>query len=258
MYFYSLSSGSSGNCIHVGSDKTKLLIDIGLSKKKVEEFLNQIKLKLESIAGILITHEHSDHCKGLKAVDKLGVPIYLNEGTYNAIKQKGYLIKNVNIIEKEEFSIGDLDIKMFKVPHDAADPVGYTLSHKGRSVSVATDIGYVSGEVFRNIKDSHLILLESNYNEKLVEMGTYPRFLKERILSKHGHLSNEECGNTVVDLIKNSHKTIVLGHISDKNNYPELAYKTVEKIVCMNGFKVNHDLDLRVAERYMPSNLLRV
>lgn len=259
MYFCSLSSGSSGNCMYVGNDKNKILVDIGISKKKIIDSLKSINLKLRFIDGILITHEHLDHCRGLDILSKsYDIPIYLNEGTYNAILNRGYNIKNVIIVENDEFSIGDLDIRMFKVPHDAVDPVGYTIINKNRRVSIVTDVGYISNEIFDSIKDSNTILIESNYNEYMVKMGPYPQFLKDRILGKYGHLSNEECGNIVVELIKNFPKRIILGHLSKTNNFPELAYKTVEKIVCNNGFEIGKDLKLTVAHRNLPSNYMRI
>lgn len=259
MYFCSLSSGSSGNCMYVGNDKNKILIDVGLSKKQIMTSLGFINVKLKSIDGVLITHEHLDHCKGLSALSKdYNLPVYLNRGTYEAILNKGYNIKNMVIIENDEFCIGDLDIKTFRVPHDAVDPVGYTIMNKNRKISIVTDVGYISNEIFDNIKNSNVILIESNYNEYMVKMSSYPQFLKDRILGEYGHLSNEECGNIVVELIKNFPKRIILGHLSKTNNFPELAYKTVEKIVSTNGFEVGKDLKLTVAHRDLPSNYLRV
>lgn len=259
MYFCSISSGSSGNCIYVGSEKTKLLIDVGVSKKKVINSLNLMKVCPGSINGILVTHEHLDHYRGVGVLSRsYNIPIYLNKATYEAISDKIGNIKNVNLLEECEFVVGDLEIKMFRLPHDAVDPVGYTIMNNNKKISIATDMGYVSKEVFENLKDSNVILIESNYNEHMVKMGAYPYFLKERILGKFGHLSNEDCGNIVVELVKNFPKKIVLGHLSNVNNFPELAYKTVEEIIYTNGLKIGIDLDLTIAHRDLPSNYMRI
>lgn len=259
MYFCSISSGSSGNCIYVGSERTKILVDVGIPKKVVTNSLNTIKVSPNSIDGILVTHEHLDHYKGIGVLSKsYDIPIYLNEATFKAISDKIKDAKNIRILENNEFIVGDLEIKMFKLPHDAVDPVGYTIMNNNKKVSIATDMGYVSKEVFENLKDSNVVLIESNYNEHMVKMSSYPHFLKERILGKLGHLSNEECGNVVVELIKNFPKKIVLGHLSNINNFPELAYKTVEKIIYSNGLKIGSDLDLTIAHRSLPSNYMRI
>ena len=259
MYFCSLSSGSSGNCMYIGSEKTSILIDVGISRKVAVEGLRLIKVNPSLINGILVTHEHLDHYKGVNILAKtFDIPVYLNESTYNIIKDKISDVKSIKIIEDDKFSIGDLDIETFKLPHDAADPIGYSVLNGGKKISIATDIGHVSKDLYENLKDSNLILLESNYNEQMVKMGDYPYFLKQRILSKYGHLSNEDCGSLIVKLLENFPKKIILGHLSNTNNLPELAYKTVEKILISNNLKVGEDLGLTVAHRNLPSNYMRV
>lgn len=259
MYFCSLSSGSSGNCMYIGSEKTSVLVDVGISRKVVVDALKLIKVNPRLIKGILVTHEHLDHYKGVNILSKTyDIPVYLNESTYNVIKDKVSDVKVINIIEDQKFSIGDLDIEVFKLPHDAVDPVGYSILNSGRKISIATDMGHVSEEIYENLKDSNLVLLESNYNEQMVRMGDYPYFLKQRILGNYGHLSNEECGNLIVKLLQNFPKKIILGHISNTNNFPELAYKTVEKILLKNSLKIGRDLGLTVAHRNLPSNYMRI
>lgn len=259
MYFCSISSGSSGNCIFIGSNKTKVLIDVGVSRKFIEDSLIKIKNTPYDIKGVLITHEHMDHYKGVSVLcKKYNIPVFINNLTYEAMKYKLQEIKNINIIEKSEFSIGDLDIKTFSLPHDAADPIGYSIINSNKKISIATDLGYVSQEVFDNLKDSNIVLIESNYNEEMVKMSSYPYFLKQRILSGVGHLSNEECGKVIVELIKNFPKKIILGHLSTTNNFPELAYKTVEEILNRNSLKIGKDLELTVAHRSLPSNYMRI
>lgn len=258
MYFCSISSGSSGNCIFIGSNKTKILIDVGVSRKTIEDSLVKIKSTPEDIKGVLITHEHMDHNKGVGVLcKKYNIPVFINNLTYEAMRDKLEGIE-INIIENSEFSIGDLDIKTFSLPHDAVDPIGYSIINNKKKISVATDLGHVSQEVFDNLKDSNIVLIESNYNKEMVKISHYPYFLKQRILSEVGHLSNEECGNVIVELIKNFPKKIILGHLSTTNNFPELAYKTVEEILKKNSLRIGKDLELTVAHRSLPSNYMRI
>lgn len=259
MYFCSISSGSSGNCFFIGSNRTNILIDCGVTQKVLINSLKMININLKTIDGILVTHEHLDHYRGIKTILKnFNIPLYLNEPTFDSIKNKIGDIKFLNIIEGREFSINDLDIQTFNLPHDAVNPIGYSVFHNNKKISVATDIGHISSEVFKNIRDSHIVLLESNYNEEMLRLSNYPNFLKERILSDYGHLSNEECASAVVELVKYSYKRIILGHLSKTSNFPELAYKTVERIVNNNGIKVGRDLQLTIAHRSIPSNYMRI
>jgi len=258
MKFCSISSGSSGNCFFVGSDRTNILIDIGISKKSLLNAINMINVKPNLISGILITHEHLDHYKGASVVCKsLDIPLYLNELTFKNIEDKLKGVERINIIDNKEFSIGDLDIRTFKLPHDAVDPIGYSILDGTKKLSIATDIGYMSKDVFDNIKDSDVILIESNYNEDMLRLSNYPYFLKERILSDHGHLSNEECALTIVKLAEIYYKRVILGHLSITSNFPELAYKTSEKIILNHGMKIGKDLKLTIAHRSLPSNYMR-
>lgn len=259
MYFCSISSGSSGNCIYVSSNRTRILVDIGISKKSVNDGLNLLKVDPKSIDGILLTHEHLDHYRGVGIFSRAyNIPIFLNVKTYEAISSKLMNIKKINIIDKNEFTIGDLDIKSFSLPHDAVDPIGYSIINSKKKISIATDMGYVSNEVFENLKDSDIVLIESNYNEDMIKVSPYPYSLKQRILSDMGHLSNEECAKVVINLVGYSRKHIILGHLSNTNNFPELAYRTVENALVNNGFKIGKDLNLTIAHRSLPSNYMKI
>ena len=259
MYFCSISSGSSGNCIYVSSDRTRILVDVGISKKSVNDGLNLIKVNPNSIDGILLTHEHLDHYRGVGIFSRAyDIPVYLNGRTYEVISSKLMNINKINIIDNGEFVIGDLDIKSFNLPHDAVDPVGYSIMNSKKKISIATDMGYVSNEIFENLKDSNIVLIESNYNEDMVKVSPYPYYLKQRILSNTGHLSNDECAKVVVNLVECSRKHIILGHLSNTNNFPELAYKTVENGLINNGFKIGRDLNLTIAHRSLPSNYIKI
>ena len=261
MKFCSLYSGSSGNCIFVASDNAKVLIDAGLPGKKIDEALKHIGEEPGSIDGIFITHEHSDHIKGVGVLSrKYDIPIYANENTWIAMESNIGKIKEHNkvIIDRRSNTvIKDLDIKSFIIPHDAVAPVGYTLSSNGKNVSVVTDFGVFTEEIRDNIKDSEVILIESNHDVNMLKMGPYPYALKLRVLGEHGHLSNEDCGKAIVDVLRfGLKKTIVLGHLSNTNNHPDVAYQTVLDVLSSNGINPGQEVFLSLANRHNPSELI--
>ena len=263
MIFCSLYSGSSGNSIFVGSEKAKILIDAGLPGKKIDEALKSIGQKAEELDGIFITHEHSDHIKGVGIISrKYDIPIYAPANTWQAMEKNLGKIKehNIKIMDKRSIvSIKDLDIKSFNIPHDAAAPVGYTINIGNKQASVATDFGIFTKEIWDNIKDSEVILLESNHDVSMVEYGPYPYSLKRRILSEIGHLSNEDCGRAIVNILKAGiGKKISLGHLSNTNNHPDLAYQTVVDVLTANGVNVGSDVILSMANRHNPSEIIRL
>lgn len=253
MEFCSIYSGSSGNCLYVGTEKTKLLVDAGLTGKKVQEGLKEIGIDPTEIKGILITHEHDDHIKAVGILSRrFNIPIYANTNTWNAIYKAIGEVKlhNIKVFEGYEgFEIGDIFIKPFKIPHDAVDPVGYSFYHKNKKISIATDIGHSSKEVKENIKDSDFILLESNHDVELLKIGPYPYHLKRRILSDRGHLSNEDAAKTILEILNQRIKKVMLGHLSQTNNYPELALRTVISILEMNGVRDGEDIIIDIAHR---------
>lgn len=256
MKFCSLYSGSSGNSIYIASDNVKILVDAGLPGKHIEKALSEIGEKPSDIDGIFITHEHSDHIKGVGVLSrKYDIPIYANKLTWQGMEQCIGKVKeqNIKIIDENEMNIKDIQIKSYKIPHDAAMPFGYSVTSGNKKVCVATDLGYFSDEVKEAIKDSDVILLESNHDVEMLKFGPYPYPLKRRILSNVGHLSNEDCGKAIVDIMDHKKKNIILGHLSKTNNYPELAYKTVENILTSNNIKCQKDIILSVAERSVPS-----
>ena len=263
MIFCSLYSGSSGNSIFVGSEKAKILIDAGLPGKKIDEALKSIGQKAEELDGIFITHEHSDHIKGVGILSrKYDIPIYAPGNTWQAMEKSIGKIKehNIKIMDRRStMSIKDLDVISFNIPHDAVAPVGYTVHCNGKRASVTTDFGIYTEEIRDNIKDSEVILLESNHDVNMLKFGPYPYTLKRRILSEVGHLSNEDCGKALVDLIKyKSNKRIILGHLSGTNNHPELALETVSGVLRENNIILDKDIDLTMANRHSPSNLIVV
>ncbi|KPU42849.1 putative metallo-hydrolase YycJ [Oxobacter pfennigii] len=253
MWFCSLFSGSSGNCLYIGSDRTHILIDAGLSGKKIVKSLGEIGVSPKDIQALLITHEHVDHTKGAGVLSRMfNIPIYANTNTW---KEMGGIIgkvkeENMRVIDSEgEFEIGDINVKSYKTPHDAVDPVGYSFFKDGKKVSIATDIGHMSTNVFNNIKNSDLLLLESNHDTEMLKFGPYPYILKRRILSDIGHLSNDDAGESILKLMGNKFMTIILGHLSQQNNYPELALKTVLSVLEDNKVNADRDLKIDIAHR---------
>ena len=255
--FCSLYSGSSGNSLFVESENTKLLVDAGVSSKKIEEALANLEIDPTSIDGILITHEHSDHVQGLGTfAKKFNLPVFVNEKTLDAMpKQKEKISeKNIKLFNiNEKFEIGDLKVKPFSIPHDAANPCGFNIFKDDKKISIATDIGHMTNGILKNLEDSIFIMLESNYDPEVLKYSKYPYQLKTRIAGPDGHLSNELAGKTISYLLNSGLKQAVLGHLSKQSNFPELAYKTViDEIMCTKYDE--NSLKLSVASRDTPGN----
>ena len=258
--FCSLYSGSSGNSLLVKTENTNILIDAGVSSKKIETALNSIDIDPNSLDGILITHEHSDHVQGLGTfAKKYDLPVFVNQKTLDAMpKQKEKISeKNINLIKIEEkFEIKDLKIKPFAIPHDAVNPCGFNIFKDNSKISIATDIGHMSNGIINNLEDSLFILLEANYDPEVLMYSKYPYQLKTRIAGPTGHLSNEMAGKTISYLLKSGLKQAMLGHLSKESNFPELAYKTVIDEL-MPNFSENN-FKLSVAKRDESSPLISI
>ena len=249
--FCNLYSGSSGNSSLVESDNAKILVDCGTSCKKISE-------ALDSLDGILVTHEHLDHIKGLSVISKkYHIPVYINEETFNNLGIDTSIIDKKYFVNNENFSIKDLLIHPFSIPHDAANPCGFSISNGTNKISIATDIGHMNNSIIDNLAGSSFILLESNYETELLKYSRYPYSLKKRILGPNGHLSNEDAGKTISVLAKNGVSNIALGHLSKENNFPELAYKTVLENIINNKIDSNN-LSISVAHRDKPDNMIEI
>lgn len=256
MRFCSLYSGSSGNSIFVGNKNTRILIDAGMPGKYLESALKEIDENPKELDGIFITHEHTDHTKGVGVLSrKYNIPIYANEETWEKINNSIGNIKDENkkIIIENNINIKDMVVTRFDIPHDAVKPSGYTVQIDDKKVGVATDLGHFSKEISDNIKDCDLILLESNHDIEMVKFGPYPYSLKRRILSSVGHLSNEDCGKAIIEIMGDKQKKIILGHLSHNNNYPDLAYETVKNILLEEKLCLEKDVLLSLARRDGPS-----
>ena len=232
MRFVSIASGSSGNCIYVGTDEANILVDAGISNKRIEQGLNEIGIKGSELTGIVITHEHSDHVRGLGVLArKHGVPIYGTKETLEEIQSMSALGKMPAelfhpILPEVEFSIGDMKLLPFSIDHDAANPVAYRISQGRKQVAVATDMGHYDQHIIDHLQGLDALLLESNHDVRMLETGPYPYYLKQRIMGDHGHLSNETAGQLLNCILHDHLKAVLLGHLSKENNYPELALES--------------------------------
>lgn len=259
--FCSLYSGSSGNSLFVETENTKILIDAGMSCKKIEEALQSIEVNPSSINAILVTHEHVDHVKGISTISKkFDIPIFSTKETFDAMPAQTEKLseKNINYFNpSEKFYINDLGILPFSIPHDAANPCGFNIIKDGEhQISIATDIGHMTKSIINYLEGSEFVLLESNYDTEVLRCCSYPYKLKSRIASDKGHLSNTMAGKTISYLLKNSNlATAMLGHLSKESNFPELAYQTVLDEV-ISSHSDNNQIKLSVANRDCPSKLI--
>ncbi len=265
MRLMSIASGSSGNCTYVGTDSTSLLVDVGIAKKRIQDGLKTIDVDFKNIDGILITHEHDDHIRGIGVISRAySIPIYATEDTCYEIANKsslGEFDKSLlcPIEPDAKFTIGDIDIEPHTIWHDAADPVCYSFFNAGKKISVATDIGNYDDYLVNCLADSDALLIEANHDVRMLQVGPYPYQLKRRVLSDRGHLSNEASGRLIKCLLNDHIKAILLGHLSKENNYPDLAYETVKLEISDNPFIKNiNDFNLQVASRDCSSELVIV
>lgn len=247
---YPLFSSSQGNSTFIGTEKGGILIDAGVSCKRLCEALKVNRLSPESVKAIFITHEHSDHIKGLKVFgSKINCPIYgKKESLELLIKEDKISSKNPVMEITKSISICGMEVSAFNTPHDSVASCGYKIhTADDKYCAVCTDLGHITPEIEDALIGCRLVLLESNYDEMMLRTGDYPLSLKQRILSMHGHLSNDECASQIKKLIKKGTKYFVLGHLSPENNRPQIADKTVQ--MALSGYKRNVDYMLGVAPK---------
>ena len=251
----------AGNCLYVESENTKLLIDAGVSLKKIETGLETLNVSPSSLDGILVTHEHSDHIQSLGNLSKkFNLPVYANSETFDAMPKQTDKIsaKNINKFKvTEKFQIKDIEVDPFSIPHDAANPCGFNISNNSDKISIATDIGHMTNDILKQLEDSKFILLESNYDTEVLKYSKYPYLLKQRIAGPNGHLSNEVASKVINYLLQGNLKTAMLGHLSKESNFPELAYQTVVDEIIRAGTDVSK-LNLSVASRDKVGNLIHI
>jgi len=265
MRMMSLSSGSSGNSIYVGSDNTHLLVDAGISGKRIEAALNTVGISGADLDGILITHEHSDHIGGLGVMQrKYGLNVYATPLTIEALKKDKSIGKVdwdafIPVKSNESFSIKDISISPMSISHDAADPVAYRFRYGDIKTAVVTDLGEYDDRMISYLTGLSAIYLEANHDVRMLQMGRYPYPLKQRILGKKGHLSNEASGRLLTSILNDKMQRIFLSHLSHENNLPELAYEAVRMEVEMSDTAWHgDDFPIDIARRDEPSECIEL
>ena len=260
--FYSLSSGSSGNCYYLGNGQHGILIDAGISASAIRKFLKMADISLSSIMGILVTHNHIDHIRGLELLTrKYTLPAYTTHNVRKSIlcPKSGISPESVREIPLEqEFQLAGFDIVAFPVNHDAPETVGFHIGTGNKKVTIATDLGHICNRAAHYIKKANLLVIESNYDEDMLLNGKYPSFLKKRISSDHGHLGNLQTSSFLADNINDNLTHICLAHLSAKNNRPDLALKTLYELFTQKGIPLNGTREITVLDRHKPGNMIRL
>lgn len=251
--FSPLFSGSSGNSTYIGCDDAQLLVDAGVSGSRVKQELEAIGVDPAALDGILVTHEHADHIKGIGILSrKYDLPVFATPGTWRGMGDKLGAIapKNIRTIEPEvDFYIGSLNITPFPIPHDALQPVGYAFRLAGARFAIATDVGSIRDSWLKYVAGADAVLLESNYEPTMLMAGPYPVALKTRIMGRKGHLSNQDAGEVALELYRAGARQIILGHLSRENNFPALAQQATEYALTACGVLPQEDVTVIVASR---------
>ena len=259
--FQSFGSGSSGNCYFIGNASCGLLIDAGIGIRNIRKYLRNMGLDFQYLHGVFVTHDHADHIKAVGTIgEKHHVPIYSTRKVHEGI-ERSYcvtekLLSSKKYIEKDEtLLIGDFKITAFHVSHDATDCVGYTIEYKEKRFTFATDVGYINPEVAFHLEKADYMVLEANYDVKMLAEGQYPYHLKKRITAKTGHLSNVEAASFLADKYSDKLQHVFLCHLSRENNSPEVAFETVNKHLADKQIVIGKDLEVVTLERFCPSKM---
>jgi phosphoribosyl 1,2-cyclic phosphodiesterase len=262
LQFSVLASGSTGNAIYVEAENQSFLVDAGLSGKQMQNLFEQIGRDIKKLSGIFVTHEHSDHIKGLGVLArKYKLPIYANEKTWQAMNG---LIGEIATEQKFVFqtgtvqTFGSMDIESFGVSHDAAEPMFFVFHHQGKKLALITDTGYVSDKMKGTIRNADAFVFESNHDVSMLQMGHYPWSIKRRILSDVGHVSNEDAALAMMDVIGDATKRIYLAHLSKDNNMKDLARMSVQQTLASKGFITGEQLDLYDTDPTTPTTLIAI
>lgn len=259
--FQSFGSGSSGNCYFIGNASNGLLIDAGIGVRSIRKCLRNIGLDFENIWGVFVTHDHADHIKAVGSIgEKHLVPIYstrkVHEGIHRSYCVTEKLYSSKKYIEKQEtVQVGEFKVTAFPVSHDATDNVGYTVEYKGQRFTFATDLGFVGDEASAHLEAADYMVLEANYDQQMLQEGSYPIHLKNRIIAKTGHLSNDQAGAFLAQKYNERIKYVFLCHLSRENNLPELAYTTIQNYLEEKQVIVGQDVQLVTLDRLNPSEL---
>lgn len=260
--FISIGSGSSGNCYYLQTANDAMLIDAGVGMRTLKKHLHNYNIQLNSVKRILITHDHADHVKAVGVIStEYNIPVYATNEVHNGIYcnycvSKKILPDNVRVIQKgEKVILGDFAITPFAVPHDSSGNVGYRIEHEGVTFCLMTDVGHVTEEMQHFISEANYLVIEANYDEEMLKNGSYPQHLKVRIDGPTGHLSNLACAEAIAHYATADLKHVWLCHLSEENNHPVLALKTVEQTLRGYGIVVGKDFKVEDLKRKSPSEI---
>lgn len=259
--FFCLGSGSSGNCYYLGTSQYGILIDAGIGIRTITKTLREYGIPLEKIVGVLITHDHTDHIKTVGCLgDKYNIPVFATEAVHHGILRSRYVDAKLQtsrrVITKDtSFTIRDFEITAFDVPHDSIENVGYRICFDEQTLVLLTDIGRITDTITHYASQANHLIIESNYDDEMLRNGRYPAHLKQRISSGMGHLSNRLSGEFIASIYHKGMKNVWLCHLSQDNNHPEIAYKTIEQALQNNGIEVGKDILLETLSRFKASGL---
>lgn len=248
-----LRSGSSGNAILIAHQSTRLLVDAGVGCRTIERAMNAVNFEAKTLTGLLVTHEHSDHISGIGVLmRRYHMPLYVCRETWNAMRHSIGSVdeSTLRLIEPDHpFEIGDFFLSGFSTPHDAVAPLGFRIETPRGAVTLMTDIGHISPALIQQAAGSRVVLVEANYDPTMLMAGSYPEMLKRRVSSDNGHLSNQDCAKAVAQWIESGTERFILSHLSNENNYPELALLTVGRFLNEKNIQPHRDMMISVARR---------
>lgn len=260
--FCSLSSGSSGNCYYVGNEFHGILIDAGISATSIRKFLKTIDVSMQTIMGILVSHNHIDHIRGLEVLTRKNhIPVFTTHNIWDSIlspnrKISGDCIREIHI--KQMFHLAGFDIEVFRICHDAPETIGFHICADGIKVTIVTDLGHICDTSAPFIREANLLVIESNYDEEMLINGGYPYYLKKRIQSDNGHLGNHQTSVFLADSISDKLNYICLAHLSKNNNTPERALQTLQSTFSERGIKLNEQQRILVLNRHTPTEMITI
>jgi phosphoribosyl 1,2-cyclic phosphodiesterase len=260
--FCSLSSGSSGNCYYIGDEFHGILIDAGISASMIRKFLKEMDISMQTIMGVMITHNHIDHIRGLEVLTrKNNMPAFTTVKIWESILSPHKKISRDCIREiplQEKFHLAGFDIEAFPVHHDAPETIGFQITAEDKKITIATDLGHICTTAAPYIKDANLLVIESNYDEEMLVNGKYPYYLKTRIKSDHGHLGNHQTSDFLAEVINDNLSHICLAHLSKNNNTPEKAIQTLLETFSERGITLNPEQQISILKRNVPSGIIRL
>lgn len=260
--FCSLSSGSSGNCYYLGNEHSGILIDAGIPAGSIRKFLKNKGISMQSIMGVLVTHMHTDHVRGLEVLSrKNNLPVFTTHKIWESIVSRQNIKSAGSFREidlQQKFHVAGFDIEAFPVTHDTPETVGFHICAEDYKITIATDLGHICQTSAPYLKAANLLVLESNYDEEMLRNGSYPHFLKARILSDRGHLGNLQCADFLANNLGENLHHICLAHLSNKNNTPEIALETLKKTFAERGISINGKPQISVLNRHEPYEIIRM